>query len=245
MIRRPSIILFGDSITQLGYGSIDGGTGWVSLLSSAYSRRADILNRGFSGYNTRQALDILPRVFPTKCENLGSHSVAFCTVFFGANDAALPGERQHVPLEEYRENLIKIISSIRKNVGAGSNRITIPIILITPPPVNSDQWDSYCMDNFKSKSLRSNESAWNYRNVVKDVGTETDCYVFDAFASLGGSGKVNDYKRFLSDGLHLSEVGNKALFEGLLSVIKKNIPHLYPDDDKGLKLEEKPWDALC
>lgn len=34
------------------------------------------------------------------------------TIFFGANDAALLGrtrERHHVPLEEYKENLRKII----------------------------------------------------------------------------------------------------------------------------------------
>lgn len=105
---RPAIVLFGDSITQQGFGW-EGASGWVSLLSSAYSRRADVLNRGFSGYNTRHALDILPRIFGEPSQE----GVLFCTVFFGANDAALPGERQHVPLDEYGENLGKIVTSIR------------------------------------------------------------------------------------------------------------------------------------
>ncbi|MFS7943909.1 putative SGNH hydrolase superfamily [Helianthus anomalus] len=38
------------------------------------------------------------------------------TVFFGANDAALTGrysERQHVPLEEYKENLRKIVRHLK------------------------------------------------------------------------------------------------------------------------------------
>lgn len=38
------------------------------------------------------------------------------TVFFGANDAALSGrtsERQHVPLEEYKENLRKIVHHLK------------------------------------------------------------------------------------------------------------------------------------
>lgn len=40
------------------------------------------------------------------------------TIFFGANDAALSGrtsERQHVPVEEYKENLRKIVHHIKVN----------------------------------------------------------------------------------------------------------------------------------
>lgn len=41
---------------------------------------------------------------------------AAVTIFFGANDAALlegTGKRQHVPLEEYRENLRKMVQHIK------------------------------------------------------------------------------------------------------------------------------------
>eukprot|EP00397_Hematodinium_sp_SG-2012_P062470 GEMP01084428.1.p1 GENE.GEMP01084428.1~~GEMP01084428.1.p1 ORF type:complete len:217 (+),score=42.22 GEMP01084428.1:72-722(+) len=51
----PEIILFGDSITQQSF-SIDNG-GWGARLSDHFSRRADVLNRGFSGYTTRWALN--------------------------------------------------------------------------------------------------------------------------------------------------------------------------------------------
>ena len=102
---RPAIVLFGDSITQQGFG-LDGSAGWCSLLSSAYVRRCDVLKRGFSGYNTRHCLEMLARVF-------GEGDFLFCTVLLGANDAALPGERQHVPIGEYQENLTKIVVSIR------------------------------------------------------------------------------------------------------------------------------------
>ncbi len=47
---RPAIVLFGDSITQQGFG-LNGHVGWASLLANDYIRRADVLNRGFSGYN--------------------------------------------------------------------------------------------------------------------------------------------------------------------------------------------------
>lgn len=110
---RPVILLFGDSLTQLGF-SEGGQPGWAALVASAYTRRADVLNRGFSGYNTRHALDVLPRVIGK--DQSSSHvptDVLFATVWLGANDAALPGEPQHVPIEEYKENLSKIVKAIK------------------------------------------------------------------------------------------------------------------------------------
>lgn len=115
---RPSIILFGDSITQQGFSGSTTTTspGWVSLLSNAYARRADVLNRGYSGYNTRHALDILPSVFGSNDGSKPDDDVLMVTVFFGANDSSLPGDRehcQHVPIDEYESNLRTIVNSIR------------------------------------------------------------------------------------------------------------------------------------
>ena len=78
----------------------------------AYTRRADVLNRGFSGYNTRHALEMIPRVFRTIQQD-EQDRVLFCTVFLGANDSALKGERQHVPIDEFEQNIEKIVKDIR------------------------------------------------------------------------------------------------------------------------------------
>ena len=55
---RPSIILFGDSITEQGFGLPSDAVhfGWASLLAADYARRADVFNRGFSGYTSRHAV---------------------------------------------------------------------------------------------------------------------------------------------------------------------------------------------
>lgn len=45
MLGRPHILLFGDSLTQRGFEN----GGWVGRLAHAYSRRADVINRGLSG----------------------------------------------------------------------------------------------------------------------------------------------------------------------------------------------------
>jgi len=140
---RPVIVLFGDSITQQGYGWNDAAAasasaaslGWTALLSNAYQRRADVLARGYSGYNTRMALDLLPSIAPqpavvpgqSRQQQQGTAAeaeVLFVAVFFGANDAALPGERQHVPLEEYGDNLVKIVRHLRNSTVAGNPTAT-------------------------------------------------------------------------------------------------------------------------
>lgn len=229
---RPAIVLYGDSITQQGFG-LNGQVGWASLLANAYIRRADILNRGFSGYNTRHCLELVPRVF-------GVGELLFCTVLLGANDAALPGERQHVPIDEYGQNLRKIVSSIRK----ASKKPDLPIILMTPPPFDAPAWDQN--KPLPESGSRSNEVARDYGERVKKVGAELNCPVLDVFEAMGGSG--NEYGQFLSDGLHLNGSGNTKLYEGLMELIQRELPQLAPLDEEGttgIPMEEKPWTELC
>ncbi|KAG6581348.1 GDSL esterase/lipase, partial [Cucurbita argyrosperma subsp. sororia] len=109
---RPRIYLFGDSITEFSFA--DGG--WGAALANHFSRRADVVVRGYSGYNTRWALKVLERVFPASEEHSGAGDPLALTVFFGANDACLPdryGAFQHVPLDEYKQNLISIVSFLK------------------------------------------------------------------------------------------------------------------------------------
>lgn len=48
--NHNSIICFGDSLTQQGSRS----GGFVTSLQEAYIRRLDVINRGYSGYTSRQ-----------------------------------------------------------------------------------------------------------------------------------------------------------------------------------------------
>lgn len=234
---RPSILLFGDSITEQGWG-VDGHVGWVSLLASAYTRRADILNRGFSGYNSCNAVNVLPRIFHTTTP---TSPLLFSTVFFGANDAALPDEAQHVPLEEYKSNLIQIVQSIRKNTSAEQ-----PIILMTPPPVDEKAWTAH-MQSFSAD--RKNQVSRTYGQSCQQIAAEHDCAVLDVYELLGGDG--DDYGKHLSDGLHLSESGNTLVYEGLMSLVKEKYPNLAPMEDgdgkhgtRGIPVEEALWRDL-
>ncbi|KAJ2666087.1 isoamyl acetate-hydrolyzing esterase [Coemansia sp. RSA 1199] len=56
------MLAFGDSITQYGGDPQIGG--YVAYLSEQYQRQMDVLNRGFSGYNTTGARQVIHNVLP-------------------------------------------------------------------------------------------------------------------------------------------------------------------------------------
>ncbi|XP_027477416.1 isoamyl acetate-hydrolyzing esterase 1 homolog isoform X2 [Zalophus californianus] len=85
-LHWPRVLLFGDSITQFSFQQ----GGWGASLADRLVRKCDVLNRGFSGYNTRWAKIILPRII-RKGNSLDSPVAV--TIFFGANDSALKGCR--------------------------------------------------------------------------------------------------------------------------------------------------------
>lgn len=260
-IRRP-IVLFGDSITQysFGEGPDEVQVGWASLLSSTYQRRADVLNRGYSGYNTRHAVELVDQIFYQP----GTLSPPlFCTVWFGANDATIPGERQHVPPDEYGDNLTKIVTSIRQQLfsgergdgspnGTDNNYAALPpIIVMTPPPLDEETWkrELGLYDYYD----RTNARAREYGLIAKAKAEELGCPLLDTWELLGGSSKtVQDYGQHLRDGLHLSDSGNRLVHTGLMNLIETQIPHLAPSklidgmySKEGIQVEGALWTELC
>jgi isoamyl acetate esterase len=55
---RPQVVLFGDSITQNSFSP----GGWGARMAHWYVRKADVVNRGLSGYNSPWALATMPKV---------------------------------------------------------------------------------------------------------------------------------------------------------------------------------------
>lgn len=65
------------------------------------------MNRGFSGYNSRWGLSIMDEVVISLRPDI-------VLIFFGANDAVIAGGSTFVSLNEYEENIEKMISVIAK-----------------------------------------------------------------------------------------------------------------------------------
>ncbi|XP_060042996.1 isoamyl acetate-hydrolyzing esterase 1 homolog isoform X2 [Erinaceus europaeus] len=100
----PRVLLFGDSITQFSFQQ----GGWGASLADKLVRKCDVLNRGFSGYNTRWAKIILPRLI-RKGNSLDN--LVAVTIFFGANDSALKGcklNRLNAVVGEYASACLQV-----------------------------------------------------------------------------------------------------------------------------------------
>eukprot|EP00054_Salpingoeca_dolichothecata_P023899 m.160964 g.160964 ORF g.160964 m.160964 type:complete len:231 (-) comp24836_c0_seq9:193-885(-) len=121
MSLRPTICLFGDSITQQAFDVQR--HGWAAQLADLLIRKVDVLNRGFSGFTTNRIEPAMSRIFPPAQQHL------LTTVFFGANDASSGG--QHVPLDVYANSLDRIIQHIQK--------VSQHVIIIGPGAVNGFQ----------------------------------------------------------------------------------------------------------
>ncbi|XP_022777323.1 GDSL esterase/lipase At5g45920-like [Durio zibethinus] len=209
---RPRIYLFGDSITEESFG--DGG--WGASLTNHFSRTVDVVLRGYSGYNTRWALKVLDRVFP-EVERGGSDGAALplaVTVFFGANDACLPDRYaafQHVPLYEYKQNLHSIVSALKERWPKAL------ILLITPPPIDEDERLRHpYAENPSGLPERTNEAAGAFAKACVETAGECGIPVVDLWTRMQ---QYPDWRKaYLRDGLHLTQDGNKVVFE---EIVKK------------------------
>lgn len=101
--RKKRAVFFGDSITQHGSNT----SGWVASMVQWWFRRVDVINRGFSGYNSRWALMIVNEVVVTE-----KPDIVF--IFFGANDAVDVSVPQHVSLTDYKSNMEHIVLTLKR-----------------------------------------------------------------------------------------------------------------------------------
>ncbi|CAM9475692.1 unnamed protein product, partial [Phaeothamnion confervicola] len=231
----PEVVLFGDSITQSSFAP-----GWGSQLADWYTRRADVINRGFSGYNTRMSMFLLNTIFPQTGDGVPESPPALLvTVFLGANDMALASSsaRQHVPLQEYKSNLKRIVAHIRA-AEPGAR-----IILITPPPVHEGMWREAQLQFFteaKAEPTGAIPDRTMYARACKDAAGELGIPAVDAFSGFGGGDPAKS-ALLLSDGLHLSAAGNSLLFGLIKETVRLHYPALLPEQ---LKMHAPLWSSV-
>ena len=227
-------ILLGDSITQQSFGI----GGWGSRLAGELTRKIDVVNRGYSGYNTKHILENLEKIFPNP---IPSEKIAFMTIFLGANDACLPEtadgvQVQHVPVEDYGKNLKKISEFCKNRLNVDYNKQ----IIISPPPVDGDAWLK-ASETCVAETNRVNSAVVKYaeksREVAEKLGTR-HLALYDIMLNYNKDGECDAWKKFFGDGLHLSfsddmqELsGNKFLFELLFD---NHVKELTENDEEFL-----------
>ncbi|KAG0166516.1 hypothetical protein DFQ28_007190 [Apophysomyces sp. BC1034] len=216
--------------------------GFGANLANAYQRKIDVINRGFSGYNTDWALPVFKQLLPTRQEQAQqAASVRLITIFFGANDAALPISFQHVPLDRFKKNLNMLLDLVL----SPDSRFYNPkarVMLITPPPLNEPQWQRRCEENGEALN-RTAESARVYADAVREVGRDCEVVVVDLWTKIMDRCELErrDLSDFLFDGLHLNGNGNQVLYDLLMETIGHEFPEIHPD---ALEMELPYWREL-
>ncbi|KAL5568560.1 hypothetical protein UlMin_025135 [Ulmus minor] len=203
---RPQFVLFGSSIVQLSYSN----GGWGAILSDIYARKADILLRGYYGWNSRRALQVLDKVFPKDA----AVQPALVIVYFGGNDSMGPhssGLGPHVPLPEYIENMKKIARHLKSL--SDSTRV----IFLSCPPVNEEKVRGNTSAIF-SELVRTNELCGQYSEACVKLCKQMGVKVVDLFTAFQ---KRDDWMNAcFTDGIHLAAEGSKIVVEEILKVLK-------------------------
>lgn len=211
--------------------------GWGAILASIYSRKADICLRGYAGWNSRRALQVLDEIFP-KDEAVQPSLVI---VYFGGNDSVPPhpsGLGAHVPLPEYIENMTKIATHLK------SLSDKTRVIFLSAPPISIDQVRLSWGDEF-ADSGRSNELCRKYSDAWVEMCKELDLKVIDMWTALQ---QRDDWSTAcFTDGIHLSAEGSKIVVKEILKTLKeadwepslqwKSIPTEFSEDS--------PYDFLA
>ncbi|KAJ7632464.1 SGNH hydrolase-type esterase domain-containing protein [Roridomyces roridus] len=214
---QDAIMLFGDSITQMGWSP--GGFG--ARLTDVYCRRFDVLNRGFGGYNTKWAMPVLERCLEPQ---QNAPKIRIFVLWLGANDAAILPSRQHVPLDEYINNIESMVRLVR------TRDESTKIILVTPPPISEAMWAAQLKENDPAAQLdRKFDTTKEYAQSVVAVAAKMGVSVVDVWDRIwtAAGARQEALSQYLSDGLHLTAAGYAIAYDALMENIKEEHASLH------------------
>ena len=245
--KRASIVLFGDSLTERSFEV--GGFG--ARMQHEFRRCVDVKARGYSGYNTDHAVSMLDQVFTSE-----EPSPVLVTVLFGSNDAcdgkSPAGAVQHVPVERYEKNLVRIAESVLRL------KPSPRLLFITPPRVDDDAWAMDCSIRAAQPGsgfgtlLAGSTSAPNrttalvkpYVEAMKRVAHSISIPVVDLYDSLQSSIGGNVDSTAFVDGLHFSEIGQRRVAELIINAVREHFPRLAAMASDSVKCDYPDWKYL-
>ncbi|KAH9453988.1 hypothetical protein MJO28_007001 [Puccinia striiformis f. sp. tritici] len=227
------LVMFGDSITQFAWQA--GGMG--SELANYYQRRLDVVNRGFSGYNTTWALHVAKTIFPAHgTQPLPRKRIV--TIWFGANDAVIPPKPQMVTPENFVKNMIELIEIVQKHAspsGGQQDGSQLLIVLITPPPISIalraadltsrfPDWRPQDMDREPGRTRL-------FAELVCQVAQEKGLPVIDTWTAItkAADNSQGGLSTYLVDGLHLTPAGYAIVTTEFKSIVARHYPTFLPE----------------
>lgn len=181
-------------------------------------------------------------------------------ILFGANDAVLdlPTTSQYVPIDQYKDNLTKIVTHPR--ITAHKPKI----LLVTPPPLDEIKVKVLNMAAGHSQAVRTSANSAAYSEVARQVARENPGVIsidlqkaimdkaielspgdYQVGGSVLGSpenGKSGALNELLPDGLHMGGSAYKIFFDLLAEHIGDEWKTLAADDRTGYVLPD--WREL-
>jgi acyl-CoA thioesterase I len=200
------ILAFGDSIT---YGAGDSQGGWADRLKKEFhqaklSEEADhqLFNLGIGGDTSR---GLLKRIDPEV--QIRTKWPVTVLIAIGVNDtrAIDTKDNYEVPLEEYKDNVLKIIQIAKK--------YTKKILIIGLTPVTHPELD------FK-KYWYFNQRIEQYNEALKAIAQQESLPFVELFSPMQAE-NIEDY--FIKDGLHPNDKGYSFMLDRIKPEVIKLI----------------------
>ena len=141
----------------------------------------------------------------TQHEQAHTPKVRILTIWLGANDAALPGSPQHLPLDVYSANLATLVRTVTSPASPYFSPVT-KVVVIIAPPVSTAMWGEHRLAQGKDLD-RDFEVTRTYAEAAKAVAKQEGVPAVDlwsaCWAAVGeDQGRLGE---LLTDGLHLNE----------------------------------------
>ncbi|KAK7836102.1 gdsl esterase/lipase cprd49 [Quercus suber] len=183
---RPQVSLIRLSPMRVSDRKSYSNEGWGAILADKFARKADILLRGYNGWTSRHALQVLDQVFPKDA----AVQPSLVIVYFGGNDSMRPhpsGLSPHVPLPEYDENM-RTIAIHLKSLSEKTR-----IVFLGALPVNEAKirkvYSQFLMEYIYWNSddvaeLRTNESCQIYSEACLNLCREMDIKAIDLWTAI-------------------------------------------------------------
>lgn len=210
---RSKILLLGDSLTQIAFD------GWAGQLAHVYQRRADVINRGMSGYNTKWYLE-----YAKDSDVWTQENVKLVIIFFGANDASDEklNPRHHVPLDDFKQNLETMIGLCEDNYGKD-----VAIVVISAPPVVHEQRFVWQKERWGDKATglleRNMEISQLYAKAALDVAAKHGRPCVHLWELMQ---EEENWESFFYDGLHFARPGHDFVAKAILKTVYAQYPKL-------------------
>ncbi|WP_283591510.1 GDSL-type esterase/lipase family protein [Clostridium butanoliproducens] len=190
-----SIVCIGDSLTY-GYG-VSTKSSWVELLRKKLNN-VNVINAGVNGDTT---IGMVNRF----TEDVVYNNPDIVVILGGTNDFLT-----NRSIENALKNIkIMVKETIENNI--------IPIILAPQKTIEDlalKCWDSYCDYSKVNSLIEQFGEVLNTFCHNEGIDFINLNYIFE---------KIENNRYLYTDGIHLSEEGNKLLFEAVFNIIKKKV----------------------